>query len=434
MKNNLSSAALITALLFSACGDLPVTPDLGRQTLNAQDGWGAATSGTTGGATANSEHIFTVTNRAELINALGNGDATPKIIYVKGLINANVDDENQPLTCADYAAPGYTLNAYLNAYDPATWGRTKKPSGTLEDARKASQVNQARRMKINISPNTSIIGLGRNSGFIGTSLMIEKVDNVILRNLVIQDAADCFPAWDPTDGASGNWNSEYDLVSVVTATHVWVNQVAFSDGDNLDANQPLYFGRPYQVHDGALDITKGADYVTASWNVFENHDKTMLIGSTNSPGTAGSATSDVGKLRVTLHHNRFTNVGQRIPRVRFGQVHVYNNLYEVTDPHQFVYGWGVGVESQLYAHHNYFELGSVQPDQIIYNWGGKQIYAADNMVKNQAGSSVVDLVAAFNAVNDPDLPNTASWTPALVAELTPVQDVPALVRAKAGPR
>lgn len=89
---------------------------------------------------------------------------------------------------------------------------------------------------------------------------------------------------------------------------------------------------------------------------------------------------------------------------------------------------------QLYAHHNYFELGSVQPDQIIYNWGGKQIYAADNMVKNQAGSSVVDLVAAFNAVNDPDLPNTASWTPELVAELTPVQDVPALVRAKAGPR
>lgn len=79
-------------------------------------------------------------------------------------------------------------------------------------------------------------------------------------------------------------------------------------------------------------------------------------------------------------------------------------------------------------------LPSVQPDQIIYNWGGKQIYAADNMVKNQAGSSVVDLVAAFNAVNDPDLPNTASWTPALVAELTPVQDVPALVRAKAGPR
>ena len=32
-------------------------------------------------------------------------------------------------------------------------------------------------------------------------------------------------------------------------------------------------------------------------------------------------------LRVTLHHNLFESIGQRTPRVRFGKVHVYNNLY-----------------------------------------------------------------------------------------------------------
>ncbi len=88
------------------------------------------------------------------------------------------------------------------------------------------------------------------------------------------------------------------------------------------------------MHDGQLDITNGSDYVTASWNRFTDHDKTMLIGSTNNPS------QDLGKLRVTVHHNHFENTLQRLPRVRFGQVHVYNNYYEVYDPRPFVYAWG----------------------------------------------------------------------------------------------
>jgi len=31
---------------------------------------------------------------------------------------------------------------------------------------------------------------------------------------------------------------------------------------------------------------------------------------------------------VTFHHNRFSNVTERAPRVRFGRVHVFNNYYE----------------------------------------------------------------------------------------------------------
>ena len=42
-----------------------------------------------------------------------------------------------------------------------------------------------------------------------------------------------------------------------------------------------------------------------SWNVFADHDKVSLIGSTNNP------TDDRGKLRVTLHHNAFEKIGQR---------------------------------------------------------------------------------------------------------------------------
>ena len=52
----------------------------------------------------------------------------------------------------------------------------------------------------------------------------------------------------------GNWNSQYDNISLNGATHVWIDHNAFSDGDHPDAKQPTYLGRPYQVHDGAIDI------------------------------------------------------------------------------------------------------------------------------------------------------------------------------------
>jgi len=115
-------------------------PDLGHQVLPANDGWASFSTGTTGGSAADDAHVFTVTNRSELIQALGGDNkknatnATPKIIQVQGTIDGNVDDANQPLSCANYADPAFTLDAYLAQFDPAVWG--KQPvAGPLEDAR-----------------------------------------------------------------------------------------------------------------------------------------------------------------------------------------------------------------------------------------------------------------------------------------------------------
>ena len=125
----------------------------------------------------------------------------------------------------------------------------------------------------------------------------------------------------------------------------------FEDRDTADATLPQYFGVLFQVHDGLLDITNASDLVTVSWNRFRNHDKMMLIGSSDSGTTAAN---DRGKLRVTLHHNVFDGIGQRAPRVRFGQVHVYNNFYDLRNTPSYVYSWGVGIESALYAEENFF--------------------------------------------------------------------------------
>src|SRR5512143_730253 len=132
------------------CGGTPASAvDLGRETLAPGDGWASSSPGTTGGAAADANHVFLVTNRQELVAALNGQDTTPKISYVAGTIDVNVDDSGTPLSCADYQRNGYTLEAYLAAFDPTTWGRTK-PDGPLEAARVASQQAQQDRVRIRI--------------------------------------------------------------------------------------------------------------------------------------------------------------------------------------------------------------------------------------------------------------------------------------------
>src|SRR5262249_32596594 len=156
--------------------------------------------------------------------------------------------------------------AYLATYDPAVWGRVN-PSGPLEEARVRSVANQTRYTQINVGPNTTIVG-ERGAKLENLTLMVDTANNLIVRNLNFGDASDCFPAWSPTGGEAGNWNSQFDLMSVRRSENVWVDHNTFNDGDNPDSGQPVHFGRPYQVHDGSLDITHTASLVTVSYNRF----------------------------------------------------------------------------------------------------------------------------------------------------------------------
>ncbi|HET9911187.1 MAG TPA: hypothetical protein VFQ13_04810, partial [Anaerolineales bacterium] len=174
MKKLTVTAILLIALLATS---IPVMAhggheDLGREVLAPNDGWAAFGDGTTGGSLADPSQVYVVTNRAELIAALNNGVPSstspsnpsdePKIIYVGGTIDMNVDDDNQPQACEDYYTNGYTLEAFLAAYDPAVWGRVA-PTGPLEDARLVSRNAQQDRVRIRIGSNTTIVGLDKHA-------------------------------------------------------------------------------------------------------------------------------------------------------------------------------------------------------------------------------------------------------------------------------
>lgn len=457
----LAAALVLPASPATAAAAAPGAPpsvDLGREVIAPGDGW-ASWSGdtyperaqrlaapTTGGSSASPADVYVAGTWQELRDALAGraggsqNDAryntVPRIVYVTGTLDPWLRADGTRTTCDDIAAQitvagsgaPFSMDDYIAAFGPGV-----DPSGPLEAARAEAAALQARLTLQHIGSNVTLVGVGDDARVVGASLRIRDASNVIVRNLTLSDAYDCFPQWDAND-AGGNWNSAYDNLSVWTSTSVWIDHNTFDDGDHPAASLDTVYGRPFEVHDGLVDITHGADLVTMSWNWLQHHDKTDIIGSSD------SRLQDRGQHRVTQHHNRWTDIGQRGPRVRFGDVHVYNNLYEQTDATTqassdgydfFQYYWGAGRESSIVAESNAVELiDPASASRIIAGWGGTELSATDTLVNGE----IVDVLAAYNAGAAAPLSPAVRWDPAdaYAYTLTPVGDVAEAVRAGAG--
>jgi pectate lyase len=130
--------------------------------------------------------------------------------------------------------------------------------------------------------------------------------------------------------------------------------------------------------DGELDITNGSDSVTVSWCRFRYVNQTTHRN-VNLVGSSDTRTSDLGYLHVTFHHCWYDQLcTERMPSVRFGRVHVYNNYFAAA-------GNNYCVRTRLFAEcrveNNYFE--NVQnPWELLTTTGttdGK-LYAVNNNV------------------------------------------------------
>jgi pectate lyase len=316
-----ASLLLAGALIGQVHG---ASTDAARATAPA-DGWASQAGGTVAGANAVTEQIYTVTNRAQLLAAIANGGATPKIIKLAGTIDMT---EGRPYT---------------------------------------STADQSARGAVRLKSNTTLIGDGTNAGLVNGHIIVSNASQIIIRNLHIVNPCDVGPQWDPNDGATGNWNAAYDAIGISGSDHIWIDHNSFTDAPVTDNYLPIENGHVKQCHDGALDITNASDYVTVSYNVFGEHDKNNLIGSSS------SATGDEGKLRVTFSNNVFRAVQSRAPRVRFGQVHLFNNYYvgdKKADVYKNSYSIGPGTNAKVLSNANVFEIANAANcDAIIRNPG-----------------------------------------------------------------
>jgi len=193
--------------------------------------------------------------------------------------------------------------------------------------------------KVNIHSNKTIIGIGSNPGIYGY-LNISGAYNIIIRNLNV---------W-YEDANQGCDNPNTDGITIQNgAHHVWVDHCNFFDSP-----------------DGLVDPTKQSDYITISWCKFYYNPpptgQNTCHRNCNLVGSADGTPADVGKLKETFHHNWWGNLcGARMPRVRYGQVHVFNNYYSCSGNSYCV---GVGYDCQILLEDNYFNNVNVP----WYNW------------------------------------------------------------------
>ena len=387
-------------------------PDFIREVLAQNDGFASEGSGTTGGAAAVQDNIFRVTNKQELIAALEDRKNTePRILMIYGTIDFDTDADGKRLTMNDYMAEGYDFQQYLETQAPQS-AASERLKEDQEEKRRQSQKNQEKNITVHVPANTSILGI-EDAKLKGVDLLLDA-DNVIIRNIMFETPYDYFPSWDPNDGQEGNWNSQYDSITINGGTHIWIDHCHFED-----RQQPTetYFNREYEHRDGLLDITNQADHITISYNVFERHNKAILIGNSD------AKTADEGKLNVTLHHNYFHNLVQRAPRVRWGKVHVYNNYYQSDDEsgaYRYAYSLGVGKNSKIYAENNVAEIEGRTYKDFVKVFGGTALTAINNIFNGEK-------IDEFN-----DRLSAVEWTPERYITIDNVDEVKDNVLQQAG--
>ncbi len=182
---------------------------------------------------------------------------------------------------------------------------------------------------VNVKSNRSVIGIGRDPCIFGSLNISSNYSNIIIRNLNISYE----------DANQGCDDPDNDGITIQNGAHnIWVDHCTI-----------------YDSPDGLLDPTKHSDYITISWCKFfytptsENtcHRFTNLVGSDDSDPC------DPGKLKDTFHHNWWgSGCKERMPRVRRGKVHVFNNYY--SNLLSGGYCIGVGNDCNVRVENNYF--------------------------------------------------------------------------------
>jgi pectate lyase len=189
---------------------------------------------------------------------------------------------------------------------------------------------------VSVKSHKTIIGANAGIVFNGFGLDINTQTNIILRNLTIK-------------------NANPDAIAFRASHHIWI--------DHCDLSA---------CADALLDITIGSDYATVSWTKLHHHDKVSLVNS----GTQHF--EDIGKCRVTYHHNWFADNVQRNPRIGYGKGHVFNNYYtNITS-----YCVGYHSQASVLVESNYFLKSATPLNQMYTANSGEPAYAEAKGVGN----------------------------------------------------
>jgi len=249
--------------------------------------------------------------------------------------------------------------------------------------------------QVRVSSNTTILGMDDHSGFTGGGLDLVGNSNIIVKNLVIAKAAG-------TDAIS---------IQGPDSSNIWIDHCDLSSEQHPDGTS----------YDGLVDITHAAEMITISWTRFHDHRDTSIVGHSDTNGS-----EDTGHLHVTYDHDLFRNVDAG-PRIRFGNVHVYNVFFD----HVTYYGVASTMAAAVLVEKNYFQ--AVTAPGLDPGDG-----PVTTLLKDSQSPGFVSMVSTndFDSSSEPNHITTQNieWTPGYAYTADKVASVRALVEQCAGPR
>ena len=214
------------------------------------------------------------------------------------------------------------------------------------------------RKEIHVASHKTIIGVGKTGEIVNGGFFLRPgTHNVIIRNLTIRDTY-----------VEGDWaglTQDDDGLQMDGAHHVWVDHCHFT-----------------RHGDSCFDGRAGSTYITVSWCIFSNQNKTLGIGWDKEART-----------NYTLHHIWFRDVAIRTGGG--GQVlrsHLYNNYFQNV-------GWGPAANTgtHLILENNLFD-NVTNPHMLdpVSKYGPSTIVATGNIYRNVRGRQETGGEAFFN--------------------------------------
>lgn len=248
----------------------------------------------------------------------------------------------------------YAKNGNLNPFTGVEYvkGAPVPNGGTVGDNGQMARITNAK--------NLTIEGIGEGAGFNGWGVHFVSNDNLEkyggeagkgfeVRNLTFENYPEDAIGMEGTQGikvdASGSITQEGNASTARIISGVercWIHNNTFLPGHCANPAES-----DKAEGDGSCDFKRG-QYYTLSYNYFEYCHKTNLIGSSD----------DSLQYNISMHHNWWYNCGSRIPLLRNGNVHFYNNYVygDANDKNAAMsYVHSMRANSYLFSEANYYD-------------------------------------------------------------------------------
>jgi pectate lyase len=265
-------------------------------------------------------------------------------------------------------------------------GNTTKVSGSCDTTAEEIQFKGVK--------NISLIGVGNAAVFDQIGIHLRDTSNIILQNLHIKNVK---KSGSPTSNGGDAIGMESNVFNV------WV------DHCELEAS-----GGESDGYDSLLDMKATTQYVTVSYTYYHDSDRGGLMGSSDSDNT---------NTFVTFHHNYYKNMNSRLPLLRHGTAHAYNNYYDGIRST----GMNPRIGGKIKAQNNYFE-NARNPIGTFYTTDMGTWDVSGNIF----GANVTWVTAADEFPAGPNVVSTTSISIPYSYKLDSADCVPQIIKTTAG--